>query len=376
MKKIQVIGAAILAGTIVTGCNKPAEPVEAQPEAEVVKSAEETLIEVNGVKLTRSELDADVEKIAAAQSDKVPAEQQEYMRQMIRNQLAQSFVFQKALVAKAKAMGITVTPEERKEREDEYIKSSAGRPDSPKTFDEFAAKFPLGKDRAIREFEDGILIEKLVKMETAKDIKSDYTAEAQSIIDSIVSNNNAQASAEVEALKKIKELKTQLSDPAVTNVPAKFAELAKANSACPSGQRGGDLDEFTRGQMVKEFDEVAFTLPVGQVSDPVKTQFGYHLILVTDKIPATEAKDDKPATPEKVRASHILIKAGDVCPVPKTEEVIKYLKNRDERTSAQNVVLKILRETDIKVVDEFKQLLPPPEEKPAEATTPVAPDAK
>jgi peptidyl-prolyl cis-trans isomerase C len=57
-----------------------------------------------------------------------------------------------------------------------------------------------------------------------------------------------------------------------------FEELAKEHSLCPSGKEGGDLGEFGRGQMVASFEEAAFALGVGEVSKPVRTQFGYHLI--------------------------------------------------------------------------------------------------
>jgi len=62
-----------------------------------------------------------------------------------------------------------------------------------------------------------------------------------------------------------------------------FADIAAEVSLCPSGAKGGDLGYFSRGQMVAEFDNAAFTLPVGEVSQPIQTQFGWHLIIVTDK---------------------------------------------------------------------------------------------
>lgn len=57
-----------------------------------------------------------------------------------------------------------------------------------------------------------------------------------------------------------------------------FEELAKDFSKCPSGQSGGDLGEFGKGQMVAAFEEACFSLEVNDISKPVKTQFGYHLI--------------------------------------------------------------------------------------------------
>jgi peptidyl-prolyl cis-trans isomerase C len=57
-----------------------------------------------------------------------------------------------------------------------------------------------------------------------------------------------------------------------------FEELAQKFSKCPSGKRGGDLGEFGRGRMVPSFEQAAFELQPGQVSGPVRTQFGYHLI--------------------------------------------------------------------------------------------------
>ena len=64
---------------------------------------------------------------------------------------------------------------------------------------------------------------------------------------------------------------------------ADFAEIAKKHSKCPSGEQGGDLGEFSPGQMVPEFDQVVFSAEIGKVQGPVKTDFGYHLIEITSR---------------------------------------------------------------------------------------------
>lgn len=78
---------------------------------------------------------------------------------------------------------------------------------------------------------------------------------------------------EEEALK----LKNEISE------GKDFASAAREVSLCPSGRNGGDLGYFTKGQMVKEFEDAAFSMNVGEISNPIKTQFGYHLIYLTDK---------------------------------------------------------------------------------------------
>ena len=90
---------------------------------------------------------------------------------------------------------------------------------------------------------------------------------------------------EKKAQEVLKEIKEGLS----------FEEAASKYSVCPSKQNGGDLGEFTKGQMVPEFEEAAFNLEEGKLSDPVKTQFGYHLIKVQYK------KEAGTSTLEEVR---------------------------------------------------------------------------
>jgi len=62
-----------------------------------------------------------------------------------------------------------------------------------------------------------------------------------------------------------------------------FGKIAGEHSKCPSGKQGGDLGEFSPGQMVPEFDQVVFSEELGKVHGPVKTDFGYHLIEITSR---------------------------------------------------------------------------------------------
>ena len=372
---IKVVGLAMLASAMIAGCGEGEKNEEAKVEEDAMA------VSVNGEKLMKSSIAADVAAIVKAQGDKIPAEQKEYAKQMMANQVVQSFIVEKVLVAKAKADGYVVTDADRKAREAEFLKATAKMPNAPKSVDEYFKKFPLGEARARAEFENGILIDKMIKAEQAKAPKKDYAAEAQKIIDNVVSNNASAKTSDADALKKIKDLKAQLDKTDAKDLPKKFAELAKANSACPSSQKGGDLGEFGHGQMVKEFDEVAFKLPINKVSDPVKTQFGYHLVMVTKKIPAVAAKDGKPGTDEKVQASHILLKADKVQDVPKKDDVVKFLENQNNRSFAQNFVQEQVKKAKIEASEEYKQFLPPqdaPKAAPAKAPvkTPAKADAK
>ena len=364
---IKTLGAAVLAGAMVAGCgDKAGEAKKAE--------ADSVAVTVNGKTLMKSQIAADVEAVVKAQGDKVPEAQRAYFRQMAENQIVQAFIVENVLVEKAKAEGYVVTDVDRKAREAEFVKAVAGSPDAPKSVEEYFKKFPLGEERGRKEFENGILIDKMIKGQQAKMPAKDFTAEAKKKVEEIVAKNATVAKSEMEALAKIKSFKAELDK--AEDVPAKFAELAKANSACPSSAKGGDLGEFTRGQMVKEFDAAAFTLPIGKVSDPVKTQFGYHLLLVTGKTPAVEAKGDSPAAPEKVRASHILVKSESAQPVPKVEEVVERLKKQGESMFVREFVMQQLGEASIEASEEYKRFLPPAAKKPAAKPAEAAPVEK
>lgn len=81
----------------------------------------------------------------------------------------------------------------------------------------------------------------------------------------------------VKTKEQCEELKKQIE------AGTDFAVVAAEHSDCPSGKQGGALGEFSPGQMVKEFDTVVFQDEIGKVHGPVQTQFGYHLIEITER---------------------------------------------------------------------------------------------
>ena len=106
--------------------------------------------------------------------------------------------------------------------------------------------------------------------------KSEETASAKHIL--------------VDTLEEIKKIQLEITN----GMP--FEDAAKKYSKCPSAPQGGSLGSFTRGRMVPEFEKAAFELQVGEISEPVKTQFGYHLIQL-DEISAGSVKTLEEARP-------------------------------------------------------------------------------
>lgn len=381
------LGATVLAGALIVGCDEkkdtptpveagtvleeaveeaaPAEeeivevvtPAEAETPAEAAPSV--NVISVNGVVLTRDELNAQIEALIMTAPDEkeVSADELEYRKMVAQSKIIQSFVLDHSIIAKAKAENFVVTDAERDERCKELLGRVANFPGAPKTVEELFAKFPGGAEAAKRELDNGILVDKMIKDAWMKAAKpADLDAKAAALIADIKTKNVGLS--EEEALAKIQSLKNELAATPADQVAAKFAELAKAHSDCPSGKRaGGDLEEFTRGMMVKPFEEVAFAAEVGAVSDPVKTPFGYHLILVTEKTPAVEAKGDAPVEPEKVRASHILIKTAEK--LPSVEEVKEYLEKEAERNFGMNFLKEQIESAKIESLSpEFDRFVP------------------
>ena len=371
MAKIKIVGTALVAAALVAGCSKN-EATDIAPDVatEPAEDPNEVMVSIGEKNLTRGEIAKIVDAAIAKEGDKIPAEQLAYQKRMIAAQVAQGFIMDNAIAVKATELGYKVGDDDIKAFNDKILKQFEDRPDAPKTIEEFAEKLPFGKDFVMAQLKSQALIEKMIEGEVTSKNKTDYSAEAKKIIDGI-KEKNAKVLSDADAEKKIKELKATIDATPETEKAAKFAELAKANSDCPSGARGGDLGFFTHGQMVPEFDKAAFELPIGKVSDIVKTSFGYHLILVTEKKSAVEAKGETLAEPESVKASHILVKVGKPEKVPDEAEVIEFLKNRNSRAQIGEFLQDILRKANIKATGEYKSLLPPPEAPKAEPA-PVA----
>ena len=88
----------------------------------------------------------------------------------------------------------------------------------------------------------------------------------------------------ISKLTPIQEIYDKLIEQYGVNVPAsEFGKIAQEVSECPSKKKGGELGYFTRGQMVKEFEDAAFSTPPGQITNIIKTVHGYHIILVEER---------------------------------------------------------------------------------------------
>lgn len=111
---------------------------------------------------------------------------------------------------------------------------------------------------------------------------------------------------------------------AITSGEKVFEEAAQEFSTCPSGQRGGDLGAFGKGQMVPEFEQAAFAAEVGQVVGPVQTQFGYHLIKVEAKNEAEVAAFEE--VKESIRRAMVQQKQNKVYADTVAELKEKYME--------------------------------------------------
>ena len=318
-------------------------------KASVAADSKDVVVTVGDAKLTRAQLDADVAKFIEARKAQIPAAQLEQAKSYLAMQFRQQFVTKTLLLNEAKKKGLVVTDDEVAARANEIIKANQGRPGAPATLDDLLAKHPLGIERARVEFKDSVLINKFVDQEIASKIKVD-PAEVKKQYDAVVSNiaqrakapqgervrashilvkTDAKKTADA-AKKEIDALYAQLKGLSGDALAKKFADLAKEKSDCPSKAKGGDLGAFGHGQMVPEFDKAAFAQEIGKLYEPVKTSFGWHLVLVTEKIPASTPSE---ADVQKAVAAQ----------APKLADVERRVKNQQIQKSFQSYLQGLLK---------------------------------
>lgn len=139
------------------------------------------------------------------------------------------------------------------------------------TSEAFKAELDRVKDNLLKQFNIKNLIESVEV--TKEEAESFYTENPQYFqMEEQVKASHILVETEEEAVA----LKAKIDS------GSSFEEVARENSKCPSNERGGDLGFFQKGQMVPEFEKVAFEIDMNVVSEPVQTQFGYHLIQKTD----------------------------------------------------------------------------------------------
>lgn len=223
----------------------------------------------------------------------------------------QMLIDEKLILEKAKKEGITAKDTEIEMHLEQIMKNIESRFDSYQSFLTALHNegFTLGKlkEKYREEISKQIIKETIINREVFSKVsvseygkRQFYQTHLDSLplrprmmkVGSIVIKPKVSKESLDKALKKIEKIKAELDE------NADFEELARKYSDCPSGGNGGDLGYFSRGQMVKPFEDAAFSLNIGEVSKPVKTQFGYHLIRVDDK------RDGE------VRAHHILVKTA------------------------------------------------------------------
>jgi peptidyl-prolyl cis-trans isomerase C len=262
-----------------------AQPAAPTPPKPMPAQLPAVLARVNGEEITKVDFDRLITNMEASARQPVPAER----RDEIFRKALDELVTYKVLSQETRARKIAVTDEEVEStikqmrsqlpNEQEFKKALAARGVTleklksdtrldmsiNKMMEAEAANQPAPGDVQVRDFYD----------KNPDKFKQDEACRASHILFKV------EESADAATKKKAKDQADSVLKEA--RAGADFAELAKKYSADGSAQQGGDLNFFTKGQMVPAFDQAAFALKPGQISDIVTTQFGYHIIKVTER---------------------------------------------------------------------------------------------
>ncbi|MBA4396905.1 MAG: hypothetical protein C0394_05925 [Syntrophus sp. (in: bacteria)] len=265
---------------------QPQQQAPASPGAAIPANL---VVDVNGHKMTKEQLDAELEKRMLVVKDQIPKERLQEVRAKAKQRLIDDFVVRNLLLGEINLQKIAATDQDVREAFDQ-LKSNLPQ---GVTIEELMKKNQLTQAQMNEEVRVGIQINKLVLASmggktkpTNKEINAFYqknqdkfqmpeSVHARHILVSKAAGDDEKTKAEKKA--KADDLRKQLL------AGADFAETAIKSSDCPSKQAGGDLGAFARGQMVKPFEDAAFSQKKGEIGPVVETDFGYHIIQVLEK---------------------------------------------------------------------------------------------
>ncbi|MHC4186748.1 MAG: peptidylprolyl isomerase [Planctomycetota bacterium] len=276
---------------------------------EVTIDPNSPVVTVNSIDITEGQLQSIMKPQLERMSQQVPPQWLEQAKQQLRQQVIEQTIVEKLLDEKLKEAKIVITAQDVNDQL-QTIASQQNPPMSAEQFKQLLLAYGQSFEEVREKIKKGLGYQKVI--ETAWEGKIDFTEENAK---KYYNENLSEFQNELQVKASHILIKPDTSDPEVPNELAKtkakekaeqllsqvkqgadFAELAKTNSSCTSAPGGGDLGYFGKGRMVQPFEKAAFTLKTGQYSDVVETNFGYHIILVTDrKEPSTttfeQAKD-------------------------------------------------------------------------------------
>ena len=271
---------------------QPAAEAEKAAPAPVAKDPQTVLAKVNGEDILQQNVDKMMNMFVLPQfkQQNPDKEMSAEDRQQAEKNVLDRLVTQAVLLQAAKKLNLTPDAEELAKRV-EQMKTQ--QPD----ISEEDWKMLVTNEMLIQQTIQQEVVAKVTvadeEMQKFYDEQKDRFREPEQVRASHILIGVAQ-----DAKPEEKEAAKKKADEVLAQVKAgkDFAELAKANSTCPSKEQGGDLGFFPRGAMVKPFEDAAFAMQEGQTSDIVETQFGYHIIKLTEKkaertVPFEEVKD-------------------------------------------------------------------------------------
>ena len=259
-----------------------------QAWAEEQPASEEKVAVVNGTIIPKAQLEQEVSRFQLQYSMTGKPVDDSAMAE-IREEALEKLIETELLFQESKKQGIKVDEAEF----NKHLADMKKRYPTEDEFNELLAKMNLTEETLKSQFERGRAIQQLIDGRIAQGItvteedsrsyyennKELFNQPAQMRASHILIKVEPGADEEkkAEARKEIEDIREKVEN------DEDFAALAREFSQGPSGPRGGDLGYFGRGQMVKSFEDAAFALEPGGVSDIVETRFGYHLIKVIDK---------------------------------------------------------------------------------------------